>query len=137
MNRDALNRELAAGATAAQSPELEMRAAQLVSGRERRRLAGSLRRAIRDARRPATLFDASLLRRGAVIDAEGAIDAAIARLTDAEPVAAEGMAMFERLFTDGGSSPFYNLAEPGTLRRQVMAAIDALDAERGELLAAA
>ena len=138
VKRDALNRELAAGAPPARSPELALRACQLVSDRERQKLAGAWRRALRDARHPATTRSTvSLVRRDAVIDAEGAIDGLIARLADADPIAAAGMAFVQRLITDGVSSPLYNAAEPGTLRRQVMVATEALDPEVTELSVAA
>ncbi len=53
----------------------------------------------------------------------------IARLSYAEPVRAEGMAIAERMLTDAEQSPLYNSAEPGThaLRRLVLAATEALD----------
>jgi hypothetical protein len=136
--RDALDRELAAGAPASLSPELALHASQLVSDRRRRQLAGTFRRAIRDAHQPALSRSRfSIVRRRAVIDAEGSIDALIGRLTDAAPVAVEGMARLERLITDGISSPLYNAAEPGTLRREIMVATEALDPERTELPLAA
>jgi len=138
VKRDALNRELAAGAAPTRSPELALRASQLVGDHERRKVASAWRRALRDAHRPArTRSTASLVHRRAVIEAEGAIDALIARLTGADPIAAEGMALVEQLITDGVSSPLYNTAEPGTLRRQVMVATGALDPELPELPLAA
>jgi hypothetical protein len=130
VNRDALNRQLAAGEPPAESPELALRASQLVSERERQRMASSWRRAVRDAHRSVTTRStASLVRRRAVIDAEDAIDGLVARLSDADPIAADGMVLVEQLITDGASSPLYNAAEPGTLRRQVEAATEALDPE--------
>ena len=138
VKRDALNRELANGAAPARSPELALRASQLVSDHERRKVANGWRRALRDAHRPATTRStASIVHRRAVIEAEDAIDGLIARLTDADPIAADGMALVERLMTDGVSSPLYNTAEPGTLRRQVMVATEALDPELTELPLAA
>ena len=138
VKRDALNRKLAAGARPAQSPELALRASQLVSDRERRKLASAWRRALRDAGRPATSRSTmSLVRRDAVIDAAGAIDQLIARLTNADPIAAAGMAQVEQLITDGTSSPLYNATEPGALRRQVKVATEALDPEPTELPVAA
>ncbi|MGH2885030.1 MAG: hypothetical protein ACRDPA_20390 [Solirubrobacteraceae bacterium] len=138
VKRDALNRELATGAPSARSPELSLRASQLVSDRERQKLAGAWRRAVRDAHRPATTrVTISVVRRGAVIDAEDAIDRLVARLTDVDPIAPAGMALVEQLITDGTSSPLYNAAEPGTLRRQVKVATEALDPARTELPVAA
>jgi hypothetical protein len=138
VKRDALNRKLATGARPAQSPELALRASQLVSDRERRKLASAWRRALRDAGRPAsTRSTISLVRRDAVIEAASAIDRLIARLTDADPIAAAGMAQVEQLITDGTSSPLYNAAEPGALRRQVAVATEALNPELAELPVAA
>jgi hypothetical protein len=138
VKRDALNRELAAGAPSARSPELSLRASQLVSDRERQKLAGAWRRAVRDAHRPATnRVTISLVRRGAVIDAEGAIDGLVARLTDADPIAPAGMALVEQLITDGSSSPLYNAADPGVLKHQVKVATEALGPEHTKLPVAA
>jgi hypothetical protein len=138
VKRDALNRQLVAGASPSLSPELALRASQLVSDRERHSVAGAWRRAVRDARRPATTRSTvSIVHRAAVIDAEDAIDGLIDRLSDAEPIAPGGMAFVEQLITDGISSPLYNAREPGTLRRQVKVATEALDPELTELPVAA
>jgi hypothetical protein len=134
INRDALTRELATGAPAAASSELTLRAAQLSSRRFRRRLAGTWRQTTKEARQPALHFAYTpIIRRRAVIDADDAINALIVRLSNNEPVAAEGMAMLDRLTTDGASSPLYVAAEPGTLRRQLMVATEAMDPEQAEL----
>jgi hypothetical protein len=130
IHRDALTRELATGAPDAASSELALRAAQLSSRRHRRRLAGSWRQTTKEARQPAAHFAfAPLTRRRAVIDADDAINALIDRLSNGEPVAAQGMAMLDRLTTDGATSPLYVSAEPGTLRRQVLVATEAMDSE--------
>lgn len=76
-----------------------------------------------------TRSNISIVNRGAVIDAEVAMQALIARLSSHQPVAAQGIAMVERLITDGVASPLYNTAGPGTLRRQVLAATIALELE--------
>jgi hypothetical protein len=134
INRDALTRELATGAPAAASSELTLRAAQLSSRRSRRRLAGTWRDTTKEARQPAAHFAyAPIIRRRAVIDADDAINALILRLSNGEPVAAQGMAMLDRLTTDGASSPLYVPAEPGTLRRQLMVATQAMDPEHVEI----
>ncbi len=87
-----------------------------------------MRRATRDAHQPVTTrSNISIVNRGAVIDAEVAIQALIARLSSHQPVASQGVAMVERLITDGVASPLYNEARPGTLRRQVLAATIALE----------
>jgi hypothetical protein len=71
----------------------------------------------------------SIVDRGAVVDAEAEIDAVIELLSSRRPVAVKGMAMVERLITDGVASPLYNDAAPGTLRRQLVAAASALEPE--------
>ena len=81
----------------------------------------------------------SIIDRRAVIDAEVAIDALIARLTSERPVAARGMAIVELMISNAVESPLYGDAKPGTLRRQVAAATSALELEpeAGELPLAA
>jgi hypothetical protein len=133
MKRDALTRELAAGAPPELSPELGLRAAQLVTARARRQSARAWRATVKEAHQP-PLSRAyfSIIRRNAVIDAGDAIDALIARLTSGRPVAAQGMASLHRVMTDGMDSPLYAPAEPGTLRRQIMLATQAMDPEQPE-----
>jgi hypothetical protein len=130
VKRDALLRDLAAGAPPALSPELALRASKLASDRHRRHLAGALGRAIREAHQPApTRSSISIVDRVAVIDAEAAIQALIDRLRSDQPVALQGVAIVERLVTEGAASPLYNKATAGTLRRQVLAATTALELE--------
>jgi hypothetical protein len=137
---DALTRELAAGAPPGLSRELALRASRLVSERHRQQLTRALRRAIRDAHEPPmTRSSMSIVDRVAVSDAEVAINALITRLTSHRPVSAQGAAMVEWLVTDGVDSPLYSDAEPGTLRREILAATIALELqpEAGELPLAA
>jgi len=58
---------------------------------------------------------------------EGATNTLIARLSSCRPVAVKGMAMLDRLMTDGISSPLYAPAEPGALRWQIIMPTQALD----------
>ena len=126
--RRELTTSLAEGADPTSSPELALRAVQLTSARSRRQLARTLRRTIAEARKPSmTRSRVTIVPRSAVLDAEAAISALIELLGSPEPVTAEGMAMVEQLLTDSDSSPLYNSAEPGTLRRRVLAVIGALD----------
>ncbi|HUA03928.1 MAG TPA: hypothetical protein VMB27_08500 [Solirubrobacteraceae bacterium] len=135
MKRDALTRELAAGAPPELSPELGLRAAQLVSPRARRQVARTWRGTVKEAHLPPlTRAYFSIIRRGAVINAEDAIDALIARLNSGRPVAAQGMASLHRLMTDGMESPLYTPAEPDKLRRQIALATEALEPEQPEQL---
>jgi hypothetical protein len=129
----ALTSELAAGAPPGLSPELSLRATQLVSDRRRRRMARVWRRTLEEARRrPTTLANIPIIQRVAVTDAKDAITAVIAWLDKDEPVAVEGMAMLDVLLSDGASSPLYVPAEPGTLRRRILVATEALEPDLGE-----
>ena len=93
-------------------------------------LAGSLRRTIAEARRPARTRSAvPFIDRGAVLDAEAAIAEMIERLLAPRPVEAQGMAMLERIVTNADGSPLYNASERGTLRRMIRSATAALDAQ--------
>ena len=58
-----------------------------------------------------------LVRRSAVLDARDAIDILVKRLRSPEPVAPEGMALIERMLSDGAWSPLYNAGPSGALRR--------------------
>ncbi len=126
--RAELTRAVAEGADPTMRHELALRAAQLTSDRSRRTLARTLRRTIAEAHQPAlTRSRAVIIRRGAVLDAEGAIEAMIERLGGSKLVRAEGMAMAEWILTDADRSPLYNSSEPGTLRRVVGVATAAMD----------
>jgi hypothetical protein len=70
-----------------------------------------------------------IIERRAVLDAEAEMTALIERLSNEDPVTIQGMAMAERIVTDSESSPLYNAAEPGTLRRRVLVATAALEPE--------
>jgi hypothetical protein len=138
MKREALTRELAEGADPTSSPERALRASQLISGRRRRQLVRTLRRTVSEARRPPmTRAPMVIIRRGAVLEAQDAINTMIARLRAPDPVAAKGMAIAERIVSDGASSPLYTGAEPGALRRQVLVATAELEPESDELPIAA
>jgi hypothetical protein len=133
LRRHALTRDLAAGAPPALSPELTARAAQLVTPHHRRQAARAWRRTLREARQlriGRRYF--SIIRRSAVIDAEDAIDALISRLNDTRPVAGQGMAILDRLITDGADSPLYCAAQDGSLRRQIRVAIEAMSPENAQ-----
>jgi hypothetical protein len=135
LQRDALTRDLALGASPTASAELTLRAAQLIGLRHRRQLARSLRRLPKEARAP-HLIRSTIIHRYGVVQAEAAINALIARLDDNQPVAVQGMAMLEQLLTDGASSPLYNAGELSTLRRQVEVVTEAMDPELAEAVPA-
>ena len=128
VKREALTRELAAGADPASSPERALCAAQLISDRRRRQLARTLRHTISEARRPPLSRSRVVIidRRG-VLEAQAAIEALIERLDSPEPVAPQAMAIATRIACDAESSPLFNPVEPGTLQRQVRVATAALE----------
>lgn len=87
-----------------------------------------MRGAVSDAYHPTpSRFPVGLIRRGAVIDAEHAIDLLVKRLRSPVPITAEGAAMVERMLSDGGWSPMYSPAGPGALRWLVVVATAALE----------
>jgi hypothetical protein len=133
MHRHGLTRALAEGTDPTARPELSLRAAQLTSDRNRRGLARTLRRVINEANETAiNPFRVALIRRQAVLEAQGAIGTMIQRLNSPRPVCAEGMAMAERIITNADCSPLYNPSEPSTLRRQILVATEALDAHASD-----
>ena len=128
LQRAELTRALAEGADPSARPELALRAAQLTSDRRRKALARTMRRTIAEAHEPPmTRSRVVIIRRGAVLDAEGAINAMIDRLGSSQPVRAEGMAIAERILTNADQSPLYNSSEPGALRRVIGVATAAMD----------
>ena len=138
VKRDALTRQLAQGADPEATPELILRAGQLTNNRRRRQMARTWRRTIDEAKRPAmTRAMVGIINRRAVLEGEDAIREMIERLSSPEPVTAKGMAMADRIVTDGISSPLYNPAERGSLRRQVLAATAEMDPDTFELPIAA
>ena len=128
VHRARLTHALAEGADPGASDELALRVRQLTSERNRKMLAGSLRRSIAEAHRPArTRAVVSIIDRRAVLDAEPAIAEVIERLLAPRPVQAAGMAMVERILTNADWSPLYNPSKPGALRYMIRVATVALD----------
>ena len=128
VHRHDLTHALARGARPASCPELALRAAQLTGRRNRKGLSRTLRRTVDDAHRPAAnAFRVALIRRRAVLKAEPAIRAMINRLDGPGQVDAEGMAIAYEIITNANRSPLYNPSEPGTLRRQIKVATEALE----------
>jgi hypothetical protein len=128
LHRHGLTHALARGERPATRPELALRAAQLTGSRNRRGLARTLRRTVDDAHRPpANTFRAAVVRRTAVLEAEPEIREMIDRLVSPTEVDAEGMAIADEIVTNANHSPLYNRSEPGTLRRQIRVATEALE----------
>src|ERR1700759_4031557 len=113
-----LTRELSEGMSPASSPALTLRAAQLTTDRRRRMLPRSPRPTVHEPPPPPprrAVF--GLARRSAVMDAQDAIDILVKRLRSPEPVAAEGVALIERMLSDGAWGPLYNAGPVGAVRR--------------------
>ena len=128
IQREELTRALADGAAPSESEELALRAARLISRRNRKSFGRALRRTIDEAHRPPmSRSSAVIIRRGAVIDAEPEIRKLIDRLNGSQPVCARGVAIVERILTDGDRSPLYVSGERGSLRRAVLLATAALE----------
>jgi hypothetical protein len=127
-HRRSLTRELSEGANPVSSPALTLRAEQLTSERRRRSLARVLRHTVDEALYPVPRRASfGLVRRSAVIDAQDAIDILVKRLRSPEPIAPEGVALIERMLSDGAWSPLYNANPAGALRRLVVLATAALE----------
>jgi hypothetical protein len=74
-----------------------------------------------------TFVGVTPLRRREILAAEAPLRRMIERLRDDRPVLPEGMALIERIITDGTWSPLYNVTVPGALRRLSVLATAALD----------
>jgi hypothetical protein len=98
---------LAFGGTAAAGTALGMHAARLTSHRERRCVAGALRRVVRQAHEGRPFPTSTVaVHRANVVAAEEAIDAITLRLHSPRQVSAMGMARLRRLLGDG-AGPLY------------------------------
>jgi hypothetical protein len=127
LQRGALARRLAAGASPADSPELARRAEQLCSDRNRRVVARGLERVIEAAEeQPHPHSSAVPLRRAEILSERDALLGLAAELRDtSQEVNVGGVALVERLLTDGGS-PLYTASADETLDgaiRQARAAL--------------
>jgi hypothetical protein len=127
LQRGSLARRLAAGASPFDSPELARRAEQLRSPRNRRVLAASLERVIDAAEeRPHPHSSAVPLRRAAILRVSAGLLGLAAELRDTDaPVSVRGVALVDKLLTDGGS-PLYVASEEQTLEGAIRHARAAL-----------
>jgi hypothetical protein len=99
LRRNALDRQLAAGARSGDSPALSLRAAQLRSNPVRERLAAAITAAVADARTGAPA-NVEHPQRGATRDCADELMALAARLRSHQPVDARGAAMVALLVND-------------------------------------
>jgi hypothetical protein len=107
-----LDDDLAHGADPHSSPELALRADQLLRGRER--IAVAIERALESARRPGPVFSARVpVRRAEALECSGEIVALTERLRE-DPVDVRGVAMASGLAHDG-ASPLYLDGSPSLL----------------------
>jgi len=126
-SRRSLDDALADGASPLWTPELALRARQLVSRGSRQHLATSLERLVNEAQRsvPARAVVVPLPRR-AISEAQTSLISIATRLRDERPVYARGMALLSRLLGDG-SGPMYKSHAGGSLGHAVGAIAAALD----------
>ena len=111
----ALDRRLAEGAWPANSPELELRAEQLLGARSRRALSGALTTAVDAARRPSTSAAAGIaLATPGIRDAAGVLRALANDLTRTGDPSVRGVALVSFLVCDP-MSPLYNRHSPVTV----------------------
>jgi hypothetical protein len=121
--RDELDDQLAHGFDIEATPELRLRAAQLVSCTGRVELANAVETVVREDRgRPAAI-------RASADD----LLALAQRLQDERPIGVRGAAMTRRLLSDRTTSPLYRPDVESSLQEAVRSARVALDPlERGE-----
>jgi hypothetical protein len=98
-----LDGQLAHGTDPATSPELDLRAAQLRSRRERSRIANALIEILGDARKGAPVTIKVRPQRAQIRAAADDLLELVARLRDDEPVSVRGAAMAARLLSDSTS----------------------------------
>ena len=122
-----LDAKLAEGFDPAGERALAARAAQLLSRRHRRRLAASIERVVREAdATPKPSFSVALgTARDQVAEARASLLFVAHLLRHAERLGPRGVAIIERLLTDGGSA-VYVKSFRGALELQVQTALDCL-----------
>jgi hypothetical protein len=126
LQRGSLDRRIARGADLTETPRLARRARQLVSRRCRKGLAEGLRNLLDAAGERTQAFTAAVpIQRQAILHEQDLILRVAADLDSDDPVAARGVALLERLLTDG-DSPFYTPTPAGTLRDALIHAHAAL-----------
>ena len=136
LRRPWLDREIARDSERPAGPSLALRRAQLVSRRERTRLAGRLERVLADAPPPETLGGAVRIDAGAVEVARPVLTELVLHLRSSEAVGARGVVLGWRLLTDPGS-PVYvppgEFADPDRLWHRSFAVLLALRPHAAEV----
>lgn len=125
-----LDRALAAGASAADSPQLARRAAALVRADARTELAASLRRLARnDGRIPFGNRVGAVPARAA--EARNDLERLADRLVEPGPVAARGVALTKELLTDGAGPLFWaeSAEDLGARLSSVLEALEPRDSD--------
>ncbi len=130
LGRTWLDREIARGTERQADPALALRQAQLVSSRERTRLARRLEQVLADASPPGTLSGVARVDVGAVEVARPVFTELILSLRSSEAVAARGVILAWRLLTEA-TSPVYRppgvrLVDPDRLWHESLAVLFAL-----------
>lgn len=126
LHRRDLDRELARGGDPHTNPALARRAEQLTSTRCRRSLAAGIERTLAAAEHPSrALTSAVPLQRREILAARAGLLALAAELGGTDEVQPRGVALVQRLLTDG-DSPLYRLRRVGELERAVRHAKAAL-----------
>jgi hypothetical protein len=124
--RAGLDRMLAAGADPHEDPRLERRARTLTSHRFRAGLAAGIRNVVDSAEEPPRGLSSQVpLARGEIVQERVLLLELASDLCGDEDLSPRGVALVERLLTDG-ASPIYRGAGPGTLRGALVHARAAL-----------
>ena len=126
LQRGLLDRRLARGADPGTSPELTRRARQLTSRRCRAGLVAGLRSVIEEADEPRRAFSAAVpVRRQEILRERQSLVALAEDLLSEDEFSPRGIALIERLLTDG-ASPLYTPGPSGDLHRALIHARAAL-----------
>jgi hypothetical protein len=121
----ALDRQLAAGTMPEANVALALHAARVYGPSQRRLLARTLTR-IAESPEPASACRRVPLDRAAVERARGELEAVADLLSAEGPVSVQGVARIRLLLADG-AGPLYRAARPEQLRRELRAALAALE----------
>lgn len=126
LQRPALDGELADGVDPVASPALAFRAAQLTSDRKRERISATIARVLAEAERSPSGWSAAVpVNREELAESRSLLIQIEATLQSEQPVYCQGMAMLQRLLTDG-ASPLYGRSSKGALNDELERVIAAL-----------